>query len=163
MDLGIGIVEFETLAVVVFEFTVPLDERPYLLRFPFLNAEDVIVEVGGEVIRRGVIGTIVIDDEDTLFVKELAQIDAVLVVVDTQHVGIEPNLTTADGGMAFLLEGDGLDVKFREHVSTSGTGLDSQFRQVFADLEFLEVKGRFEGDLNNLGFTVGVRREIDDP
>ena len=92
-----------------------------------------------EVIGSGVIGTIVIDDEDPLFIEELTEVGTMLVVVNTQHIGIEPDLTAADGRMAFLLESDGLDFELRKHVSSCRTGLDSQFGEVFAHLEFLEV------------------------
>ena len=105
------VVQFEAFTVVIFEFAVPLDKRPYLFGIEFLDTQDVILEMSRRIEGCGIIGTIVLNDEDAIFVKELAQIDAVLVVVDTEYIGIEPYLTTSERRMAFLTEGDRLDVE----------------------------------------------------
>ena len=80
--------------------------------------------MGCRIERSGIIGSIVLNDEDTIFVEELTEIDTVLVVVDAEYVGIEPNLTASEGGVTFLAERDGLDVEFRQHVSACRTGLN---------------------------------------
>ena len=85
-----------------------------------------------------------------------------LVIVDTEHIGVEPHFASAEGGMSFLLEGDGLDFELSEHVSSRSTGLDGEFGEVLAHLEFLEMEGRFEGHFDNLCFAVWVRCEIND-
>ena len=80
MDLRIRIIEFEALAVVVFEFAVPLDERPNFIGIKFFDAQDVILEMRSKVKGGGVIRTILIDDEDTIFIPELTEVDTMLVI-----------------------------------------------------------------------------------
>ena len=41
--------------------------------------------------------------------------------------------------MTFLLEGDGFDVVFGEHIASCGAALDSEFAEILDDFEFLEV------------------------
>ena len=101
-----------------------MNQTPYLLGIPFLDAQDIVLEVRREVETRRVVRTVVLDDEDTVFVVELTEVDSVLVIVDAQHVWIEPHLASAERRTAFLLEGDRLDVEFREHVAACGTRLD---------------------------------------
>ena len=162
MYFGIRIIEFEALAIIELEFAVPLDERPDLLRLPFLNAEDVVLKMGSEVKGGGIIGTIIIDDEDAVFIPELAEVDAVFIVVDAQHIGVEPHFASAERGVTFLLEGNGLDFKLGEYVSSCCTRFDRQLGEIFADLEFLEMQLRFECHFDNLRFSVGIRCEIND-
>ena len=126
LDFGLRVVQTETLAVVVFEFAIPLDERPHFLRIKFLDAQDIIFEMGGEVKGGGIIRTIVLDDEDAIFVVELAEVESVLVVVDAQHIGIEPDLTSAEGRMSFLLEGNRFDFEFRQYIASCRTRFDRQ-------------------------------------
>ena len=64
--------------------------------------------------------------------------------------------------MAFLLKRDGFDIEFRQHISSRCTGLDSQFGEVFGDLEFLEVQGGFECHFDDLRFAIRIDGKIDD-
>ena len=118
--------------------------------------------MGGKIERSGIIGTIIIDDKDTISVPELTQIDSMFVVVDTQHVGIEPYLTSTQRRMTFLLQGDILHVELRQHIASRSTRFDSQFRKVLANLQFLKMQLRLEYHANHFGLSVGVRREVHD-
>ena len=118
--------------------------------------------MGCEVKGGGIIRTVGVDDEDAVFVIELAQIHAVLVIVDTQHIGVEPYFASAEGGMPFLLEGDGFDLVFGEHIAPRRTGFDRQFGQVFEHLQLLEVQRGFERHAYHLRLAVRIGGKIDD-
>ena len=118
--------------------------------------------MGGEVKRSSVVPAVLGQYQDTILVIELAEIHAVLVIVDTQHILIEPYFASAEGRVPLLLEGNRLYLEFREHVSSRRTGFDSQFGQVLADLQFLEVQLRFERHADDLRLAVRVGGKIDD-
>ena len=85
-----------------------------------------------------------------------------LVIVNAQHVRIVPYFSSAERRMTLLLQGNGLHLKLRQHVTSCRTGLHRQFTQVLADLQFLQVQLRFQHHFDRLRLAVRVSREIDD-
>ncbi len=117
--------------------------------------------MGGEVEARSIVVARGGEHQDAIFVPELAQIVTLSVVVDAQHVGVEPHLAAAQRRVAFLFEGNRLDVVLGQHVAACGTRLDSQFGQVLEYLQFLQMKRRLQGDADHLSLAVGIGGEID--
>ena len=83
-----------------------------------------------------------------------------LIIVDTQHIRIEPHFSSSKCRMAFLLERDRLDIIFGEHITSCCSRLDRQFTEVFVDLQFLQMHSRLEQDAYDFCFSIGVRRKI---
>ena len=57
------------------------------------------------------------DHEDLVFVIELAQQTAVLVVVQTVHIGIIPHLAASEGRVAVTLQSDAVHGVLRQQVT----------------------------------------------
>ena len=140
--------------------TVPLDERPHFLRIQFLDTQDIVFEMSREFERSGIVGSFVGQNEYAIFIQEFAQIDAMFVVVDTQHIRIEPNLASTKCGMTFLLECDRLNVILGQHISSRGTRFNSQFAQILLHLQFLKMQSGFECNTNHFGFAIWIGGEI---
>ena len=56
-------------------------------------------------------------DEDTVLIVELAEVHTMFVIVNAQHIGIEPHFASTEGRMSFLAEGNGFDFELREYVT----------------------------------------------
>ena len=100
------------------------------------------------------------DDEDLVFVEELAQQLSVLVVVQALHVGIVPHLSSSEGGVSTALQTNTVHRVLRQQVTLRGTSLDHHLREVLLDEDLLDLGIRVESHLDDLRLTVGVRREV---
>ena len=80
--------------------------------------------MGGEIKIGGIVRAVIIDHEDAVVVPELAQIHSVFVVVDAQHIRVEPYLPSAERRTPFLLQRDGFDFIFGQQVASRRAGFD---------------------------------------
>ena len=85
----------EAFAVIELQLVVPHCQRPNLLRIPFLDAKDIIVEVCRRIEGVEVIVAIGGDDKYAVVVIKLSKIRTLLIIVHAQHIGVKPYFSTA--------------------------------------------------------------------
>ena len=107
--------------------------RPDMVGTEFLDAEDVdmIVVVGG-VESRQVVFAGFGDYQDFVLSHELAEIFTAAVVVEAQHVAVEPYLAPSQGGGALFLEGEAVNFVAGYDVPLALLSLDGQFGEISA-------------------------------
>ena len=93
---------------------------------------------------------------------ELAQVLAALVVVQTEHIRVEPYLSSAQGRTASLLEHNLVYIVLREDVTHGLATLDANFAEVLFKGNLLDFRVRLEGYLDDFGLTVRVGGEVHD-
>ena len=94
---------------------------------------------------------------------ELTQVVALLVVIQTLHIRIEPYLTSTQGTEAMTLQGDSADIQLGQHVTHTLTTLDGQFREVLVKEYTLQLGVGLQDNLDDLGLSVGVGCEVEHP
>ena len=155
-------IELETLGIPILLVGIPEDKRPRLLRIVFLDKIDVVLEMCREFERGGVVVARLGDDEYPVFALELTQIVAHAVVVDTQHIGVEPHFASSQRGHALLLESYLLDLVFGQQIATAAATFDCKLRQVLEHLHVLELETRVELNAYHFCLAVGVGGEVHD-
>ena len=134
---------------------------PHLVGLELLDAQDVVfvvvidIEVGQVVFARRQ------HHEYAVVVVELTKELSVLVVVQAFHVGVEPNLSSAQCAMAVALQRNLLDGKFGEQVAFRRAALDAYLAEVFLVNEFFALAGWVEGNFDDFCLAIGIDREID--
>ena len=100
------------------------------------------------------------DNQYLVVVEELAQHLSVFVVVQTVHVGVEPNLAAAQSRVSVTLQTDAVNSVFGEQVTLRGATLDHHLREVLLDKYLLDLLRWVECYLNHLGLAVRVGGEV---
>jgi hypothetical protein len=98
--------------------------------------------------------------KEPLVTVETAQVFALSFGIQPAESGVEPQLATAEGGLARLLEFDGPDGIFRHLVAQAAAVLDLLFFEI--KVEFLMPCGAAgaEDDPDHFGLAVGVGGQI---
>ena len=138
------------------------DCRPNLLRFEFLNTNEVgfVVVVG---IKVGDIEFSVGEyNEDAVIVLEFTEISAVIIIVDSLHIGIVPNLASTEGTASVALQLDAEHIVLGKDITHCRTSLDGNLAEVLRKLQFLELLVWLEHHTDDFRLTVGVSSEIGD-
>ena len=73
---------------------------------PLFDAQDIVVKVRSGIKVVEVIVAFGCDNKYAVVIIELAEISALLIVIDAQHIGIKPHFASAQCRVTFLLEGD---------------------------------------------------------
>ena len=131
--------------------------RPYFVVLELLDACDVLLVVVVDVEVCKVELTRVQHDKDVFVVVELSEISAMLVVVDTLHVGVVPNLASAQSRNATALELDAQDVVLRQLIAHAGASLDGYFAEILVELQLLHLCVGLQRNTNYLCLTVVIR------
>ena len=94
-----------------------VDRRPDLPRLILLDAQEVLLDVDAVTEVSGVAFARGEDDEDAVTCVEGAKVLTLLIVVETQHVTVEPHVTPTEGGEAFAQERDGVHFRLSDQES----------------------------------------------
>ena len=81
-----------------------------------------------------------------LIVEEFAEQIAATVVIDAQHIGIEPHFAAAKRRYAFLLERDAVYLGFSHHVASRKFAFHEQVGKIHVELQHLHALLWFERD-----------------
>ena len=155
-----GGVQRETFSVVIVLVGIVECECPHFVGVELLDAENVVLEVCGEVESIQVIIAVAGNDQYTVVALELAQVRTLSVVVDAQDVRVEPHLASAQRGRPFRAQRDGLDLVLGEHISPGIAALNRQFGEVHGEIVLLEVRSGFELHAHFFRLSIGVGGEI---
>ena len=136
---------------------------PDFIDLELLDDQDVVLVVVAQIEVGGSELTVFGDNQYDIIALEFAQVLPATVVVESENVVIKPNLTSAQGGSAFLFEGDTVYVVFRKDVTHGLTPLDGYFTEVFIKLKFLDAGAWFEGNPDDFSFPIGIGAEIHHP
>ena len=150
----------ETLGIIVLLVGIPQRQRPHLVGIELFDTIEILVEMRRQVESGQIVVARLGDDQNAILIPKLAQIGALPIVVDTQHIRIEPHLAAAQRGMPLLLERDGLDLVLGQHIAPRRAALNRQLAEIFADLHLLEMQSRLKRHLDDFRLAVRVGREI---
>ena len=158
-----GGVEREALHVGV-ALLVGVEEagRPDLPGVVLLDAQDVVLVVIVHVEVRDVELAVPTDHQYLFVAVELAQELALVVVVQSLHVWVEPHLAATQRAAAVATEAYAGHVEFRHQVAHALAALDGYLGEVLVEEDALQFRVRFQRHLHHLGLAVGVGREVDD-
>ena len=95
-----------------------------------------------------------------VIVEELAQQLSVFVVVQSVHIRVEPNLTSAQCRVAVALQSDTVNSIFCKQVTLRGAPLDHHLREILLNENLLNLLRWVECYLDNLSLAVRVGGEV---
>ena len=95
-----------------------------------------------------------------VIIEELAQHLSVLVVVQTVHIRVEPNLTSAQCRVTVTLQTDAVNSVFCKQVALRGATFDHHLREVLLDEYLLYLLRWVECYLNYLCLTVWIGGKV---
>ena len=101
-------------------------------------------------------------DKDAVVAAELPEGLAATVVVQAEHVAVEPYLTPTERRRTTLLERDLVDLCSGEDVAERGATLDQYLAEILLEDERLLPQFRLEDHLHCLRLTVWIGAEIKD-
>lgn len=70
-------------------------------------------------------------NQDRVIIVEFSQESAVLIIVDTVYIRVEPYLSSSQGTVSVALQSDAADGSLGEQVALGSTSLDEDFREIF--------------------------------
>ena len=144
--LAVSVVERAALDVEISLVGIIHNSSPHLAFGIFFNAQDAIFVVVGGFAGGGVEIAVFHNHENAVVATELTQREAMVFVVDAEHIGVEPHLSVAESGHAMLFKGDAVHLIFGHQIAPGEFALDAQIRQVDIKLEHLQARLRFESD-----------------
>ncbi len=99
-------------------------------------------------------------NQNAVFGVELTQAFAASVVIQSQHIGIEPHFAAAQCGAALLLQRNFEDIVFGQNISHGLTAFDGYLSKIFFELQFPDSGSRLEGNTDNFGLAIRIGAEI---
>ena len=133
----LGILGREALEVDIALIGVEVDGGPCLARVVTLDEQDVLLVMVAQVEARGVEFARLQHDEDAVVAAELSEGLAATVVVQAEHVAVEPHLAPAERRRTTLLERDLVDLCPGEDVAERGATLDQYLAEILLEDERL--------------------------
>lgn len=103
-------------------------------------------------------------NQDRVIIVEFSQESAVLIIVDTVYIRVEPYLSSSQGAVSVALQSDAADGSLGEQVALGSTSLDEDFREIFLQEDALAffAQIRFHRHLDDFCLAVRVGGEVDD-
>jgi len=135
---------------------------PYLVRVELLNQADTCFVVVVQVEVGGIEISVLHDDEDEVFAMEFTQVLSAFIVVQAEHIRVEPYFSSAQGRTSPLLEDNLVYVVLREDVPHRLASLDADFAEILFEGNLLDFRIRLVRYLDDFGFTVRIDGEVDD-
>ena len=135
---------------------------PYLVRVELLDQADARLVVVVQVEVGGVEISVLHDDEDEVVAMEFAQVLSPFVVVQAEHIRVEPYFSSTEGRTSPLLENNLVHIVLREDVPHRLTSLDTDFAEILFEGNLLELRIRLVRYLDDFGFSVRIGGEVDD-
>ena len=130
------------------------------MRNEFLYPHDVVLVVVVGIEIGHIVFSALEHHEDMLALVELAEQSAVVVVVETVHVGIEPHLPATQRTVSVALQRDAVHRVFRQYVSHCRSALHEDFREILLYEYVLEFRRRVERHFDYLCLTVRIGCKI---
>ena len=158
-----GCLEAETLDVrIVLLVGIVEYGGPYFVRIVFLQYAYAIVIVIVQVEVGGIELSAVLYDKDGVFALEFSEIFSATVVVEAQHVTVEPDFPSAQGGASALFQGYLVYGEFREYISHGLPSLDIDVAEILLEDNTAYTGIGFQGYLDDFSFSIGIGGEVGD-
>ena len=133
------------------------------MRLKLLYAQDVVLVVVVDIKVCHIILAALEDYEDAVVLVELAEQSAVVIVVQTVHVRVEPYLPAAQRTVSVALQRDAVYRVFGEDIAHCRPALHEDGGEVFLYKDVLQFRRGVEGHLDYFGLAVRVGGEIVHP
>ena len=138
------------------------DGCPDLVRIVFLQYPYVVFVMVVHVEIAGVEFAVVQHNQNLFVALELTEVFSAAVIIETQHILVEPYFPSAQCRTAALLQGYLMNRVTGEYVTHSLASFDVYLAEVFFENYAAYTRIGFEGYFDNLSLTVGIGCEIYD-